>query len=71
MTPRLSVVVPFYNVRDYIGDCLDSIARQTWTDFEAILVDDGSPDDSVAIASHAATLGLLDPDALAEVRAGS
>ncbi|TCN39197.1 CDP-glycerol glycerophosphotransferase [Kribbella orskensis] len=50
MTPRLSVVVPFYNVGDYIGDCLDSIARQTWTDFEAILVDDGSPDDSAAIA---------------------
>jgi hypothetical protein len=50
VTPRLSVVVPFYNVRDYIGDCLDSIARQTWTDFEAILVDDGSPDDSAAIA---------------------
>ncbi|WP_432944319.1 glycosyltransferase [Kribbella sp. CA-253562] len=52
MTPRLSVVVPFYNVRDYIGDCLDSIARQTWTDFEAILVDDGSPDDSAAIAKE-------------------
>ncbi|MFC5265288.1 glycosyltransferase family 2 protein [Kribbella qitaiheensis] len=50
MTPRLSVVVPFYNVGDYIGDCLDSIARQTWTDFEAILIDDGSPDDSAAIA---------------------
>ncbi|WP_112241476.1 glycosyltransferase family 2 protein [Kribbella monticola] len=52
MTPRLSVVVPFYNVRDYIGECLDSIARQTWTDFEAILVDDGSPDDSAAIAKE-------------------
>ncbi|TWD81067.1 CDP-glycerol glycerophosphotransferase [Kribbella amoyensis] len=50
MTPRLSVVVPFYNVGDYIGDCLDSIARQTWTDFEAILVDDGSPDNSAEIA---------------------
>ncbi|MDX6252483.1 MAG: CDP-glycerol glycerophosphotransferase [Kribbellaceae bacterium] len=52
MTPRLSVVVPFYNVGEYIGDCLDSIARQTWTDFEAILVDDGSPDDSAAIAKE-------------------
>ncbi len=50
MTPRLSVVVPFYNVGEYIEDCLDSIARQTWADFEAILVDDGSPDDSAAIA---------------------
>ncbi len=52
MKPRLSVVVPFYNVGAYIGDCLDSIARQTWTDFEAILVDDGSPDDSAVIAKE-------------------
>jgi hypothetical protein len=52
VTPRLSVVVPFYNVGEYIGDCLDSIARQTFTDFEAILVDDGSPDDSAAIAKE-------------------
>jgi len=48
----LSVVVPFYNVGEYIGACLDSIARQTWTDFEAILVDDGSPDDSAVIAKE-------------------
>jgi CDP-glycerol glycerophosphotransferase len=52
MTPRLSVVVPFYNVGAYLGDCLDSIQRQTWTDFEAILVDDGSPDDSAVIAKE-------------------
>jgi hypothetical protein len=52
VTPRLSVVVPFYNVGEYIGDCLDSIARQTWTDFEAILVDDGSPDHSATIAQE-------------------
>ena len=52
MTPRLSVVVPFYNVGAYIGDCLDSIQRQTWTDFEAILVDDGSSDDSAVVAKE-------------------
>ncbi|HEY3561121.1 MAG TPA: glycosyltransferase [Kribbella sp.] len=50
--PRLSVVVPFYNVGAYIGDCLDSIARQTFADFEAILVDDGSPDDSAVVAKE-------------------
>ncbi|GAA2820516.1 glycosyltransferase [Kribbella solani] len=50
MTPRLSVVVPFYGVGEYLGDCLESIARQSWTDFEAILVDDGSPDDSAVVA---------------------
>jgi CDP-glycerol glycerophosphotransferase len=46
------VVVPFYNVGAYLGDCLDSIARQTFTDFEAILVDDGSPDDSAVVAKE-------------------
>ncbi|MEV4352203.1 glycosyltransferase family 2 protein [Actinoplanes sp. NPDC049596] len=50
MTPRLSIVVPFYNVERYIGDCLDSLSRQTFTDFEVILVDDGSPDGSAEIA---------------------
>ncbi|GAA3147874.1 CDP-glycerol glycerophosphotransferase [Kribbella aluminosa] len=52
MTPRLSVVVPFYGVGEYLGDCLESIARQAWSDFEAILVDDGSPDDSAVIAKE-------------------
>jgi CDP-glycerol glycerophosphotransferase len=48
----LSVVVPFYGVGEYLGACLDSIARQAWTDFEAILVDDGSPDDSAVVAKE-------------------
>lgn len=48
--PELSIVVPFYNVQDYLHDCLESLRQQTLTDFEVILVDDGSPDDSVDIA---------------------
>jgi GT2 family glycosyltransferase len=48
--PRLSIVVPFFRVEAYIGDCLRSLARQTFDDFEVVLVDDGSPDDSAAIA---------------------
>lgn len=51
VAPRLSVVVPFYNVADYIGDCLDSLAWQTFKDFEVILVDDGSRDSSAEIAN--------------------
>ncbi len=47
--PRLSIVVPFYNVQAYVGDCLESIARQTFEDFEVVLVDDGSTDDSATI----------------------
>ncbi|MCL2736348.1 MAG: glycosyltransferase [Propionibacteriaceae bacterium] len=44
--PRLSVIVPVYNARQYVGRCLDSIASQTLSDFEAICVDDGSVDGS-------------------------
>ena len=35
MKPRLSVIVPFFQVEAYIGDCLGSLARQSFTDFEA------------------------------------
>lgn len=43
--PKISVIVPVYNVEPYIHRCIDSILNQTFTDFELILVDDGSPDD--------------------------
>lgn len=42
--PRLSIIVPVYKVEPYIHKCVDSILMQTYTDFELILVDDGSPD---------------------------
>src|SRR5689334_23375145 len=48
--PRLSVVVPVYNVERYLDECLASLAAQHVEDFEAILVDDGSTDGSAAIA---------------------
>jgi CDP-glycerol glycerophosphotransferase (TagB/SpsB family)/glycosyltransferase involved in cell wall biosynthesis len=48
--PRLSVVVPFYNNADQLGDCLTSIAGQTMTDLAVIMVDDGSTDGSADIA---------------------
>ncbi|MEU9042134.1 MULTISPECIES: CDP-glycerol glycerophosphotransferase family protein [unclassified Kitasatospora] len=50
MAPRLSIVVPIYNVERYLVECLDSIAAQTFTDFECVMVDDGSKDDSAALA---------------------
>ncbi|GAA4852321.1 bifunctional glycosyltransferase family 2 protein/CDP-glycerol:glycerophosphate glycerophosphotransferase [Kitasatospora terrestris] len=50
MAPRLSVVVPIYNVERYLEECLDSIAAQTFSDFECVMVDDGSKDSSAAIA---------------------
>ncbi|MFE7564966.1 CDP-glycerol glycerophosphotransferase family protein [Kitasatospora sp. NPDC057500] len=50
MAPRLSIVVPIYNVERYLVECLDSIAAQTFTDFECVMVDDGSKDNSAALA---------------------
>ncbi|MFG2404084.1 CDP-glycerol glycerophosphotransferase family protein [Streptomyces brevispora] len=47
--PRLTLIVPAYNVQGYIGECLDSVLRQDFTDFEIIGVDDCSPDGSGAI----------------------
>ncbi|MGE4589809.1 MAG: glycosyltransferase, partial [Acidaminococcaceae bacterium] len=42
--PIISIIVPVYNVEQYIAKCLASIQAQTFSNFEAILVDDGSPD---------------------------
>ena len=48
--PRLSVVVPIYNVEDYLVSCLESLADQTFDDLEVVLVDDGSTDASGEMA---------------------
>ncbi|MGP4106337.1 glycosyltransferase family 2 protein [Virgibacillus sp. L01] len=44
MSPKISIIVPIYKVEQYINKCIDSILAQTFTDFELILVNDGSPD---------------------------
>jgi CDP-glycerol glycerophosphotransferase len=49
-TPRISVVVAFFNNADDLADCLDSIAAQSLADLEVIMVDDGSTDRSAEIA---------------------
>lgn len=53
--PLISVVVPVYKVEAYLQECIDSILAQSFTDFELILVDDGSPDNSGSICDENAT----------------
>lgn len=50
MNPLLSVVVPIYNVESCLVKCIESILRQTFQDFELLLIDDGSTDNSSNIA---------------------
>ena len=48
-TPQISVCIPMYNAAQYIGECLDSVLSQTFTDYEVVVIDDGSTDASCAI----------------------
>ena len=47
--PLLSVIVPVYNVKDYVERCVDSIINQTYRNLEILIVDDGSTDGSGAL----------------------
>ena len=52
MNPQISVIVPVYNVEQYLPRCIDSILAQTFTDFELLLIEDGTPDNSGSICDE-------------------
>lgn len=56
INPKLSIIVPVYNVEKYLPKCLDSLLNQKLRDIEIIIVDDGSPDSSGYIADRFADL---------------
>ena len=53
--PAISIIIPVYNVERFLERCLDSVLAQTWRDWEAVCVNDGSPDSSQAILERYAS----------------
>jgi glycosyltransferase involved in cell wall biosynthesis len=52
---KVSIIMPAYNAAKYIGEAIQSVLEQTWTNWELIIVDDGSTDDTLQIAQRFAT----------------
>ena len=50
--PEISIIVPVYRAEKYLNACVDSILNQTYSDFELVLIEDGSPDQSGAICDE-------------------
>lgn len=50
--PKFSIIIPVYNVEQYLHDCLDSVLAQTYPEWETICVNDGSTDNSLAILNE-------------------
>ena len=48
--PKFSIIIPVYNVEEYLEQCLESVKKQTYHDYEVIIVNDGTKDKSMKIA---------------------
>lgn len=53
--PKVSILIPTYNVEKYLYKCLDSLVDQTFKDIEIICINDGSTDNSLSIIKDFAT----------------
>ena len=56
---KVSFILPIYNVEKYLSECVESILAQTYSDFEILLVDDGSPDNCPALCDEWARVDIV------------
>ena len=49
LKPLVSIIIPVYNMEEYLDNCIKSIIRQTYSNFEILLIDDGSTDQSKSL----------------------
>lgn len=61
---KISIIVPVYNVENYLRKCLDSILNQTYKNIEIILIDDGSKDNSLEKIKKYPDVKLITTDRL-------
>ena len=54
--PKVSIIVPIYNIEKFLSQCIESICHQTYLDFECLLIDDGSTDHSSSICDYYARI---------------
>ena len=54
-TPLISILIPFKNTESYLADCLNSIVKQSYSNWELLIVDDGSTDTSYEVVKHYTT----------------
>ncbi|MBX9136341.1 glycosyltransferase [Clostridium sp. K12(2020)] len=52
MSVKVSVIIPVYNVEKYLDECLNSVVNQTLDNYEVIIIDDGSTDNSLKIINQ-------------------
>lgn len=56
MNQKISVIVPVYNAENYVNRCIESVLAQTYTDWQMVLVDDGSKDESLKVCQRYADI---------------
>ena len=52
--PRFSIIIPAYNVEKYVEECIYSVVNQNYTDYEILLINDGSTDETFVICEYLA-----------------